>query len=124
MSTPAVNVDTQQETRRSHVIPPAVQARRMQRYSVYLIAVAFLLVALNYRAVTFTTVLWIAAGLSVAFSLLCAACVVILHGLAWNFDRLREEMKGGRRGDLVGTPDPAAPPRPSSWHGVSDPTAS
>lgn len=111
------------DVKRSHVIPPAVQAQRMQRYSVYLVVAAFLLVGLNYSALSAGAVLWFAAGLTAAFSLLCAVCVVILHAVAWNFDRLREELRGGRVSRSVGAPDPSASPRPT-WHGFTDPPTS
>lgn len=95
---------------RRHVIPPAVQAARMQRYSVYLVVLAFIIVGANYASLTMSSVLWFAAGLTAAFSLLCAVAVIILHGLAWNFDRLQEEMEGRRAALDVATPDPRARP--------------
>ncbi len=108
---------------RRHVIPPAVQAARMQRYSVYLMALAFIIVAANYQSLTTGTILWFAAGITVTFSLLCAITVVILHAIAWNFDRLREEGAGRRQGWEVGASgtqhalpehgdDAAGPPAP------------
>ena len=81
---------------RKHVIPPHVQAARMQRYSLYLLGVAFALIGLNYPALTMASVLWFAAGICAAFALLCAIAVVILQAIAWNFDRLREEQAGLR----------------------------
>ncbi len=104
--------------RRRVVIPPAVQAMRMQRYSVYLLVIAFLLVGANYQSLTLEAVLWFAAGLSAAFSILCAICVVILNGLAWNFGRLREELRGGRSSQGVVSRDEATS-RPT-WHGIAD----
>lgn len=86
-----------EKVEKKHVIPPAVQAARMQRYSVYLIACAFLLLGLNYEALTLKAVLWFAAGLSAGFAMLCAIAVILLSGQAWNFDRLREELRGGRQ---------------------------
>jgi len=83
---------------RKHVIPPALLAHRMERYSIAMIIVAFLLMALNYTAVTRQAVLWFAAGLVATFALLCAIAVVILNAIQWNFDRMREELKGGREG--------------------------
>ncbi len=105
-----------------NAIPPAVQAARMQRYSVYLIVVAFLLVGLNYATVALDQVLWFAAGILTVFGLLCAICVVILQAIAWNFERLREELTGGRQSLQVGSPDPDAPKRPSSYILQSEPT--
>ena len=105
---------------RRHVIPPAVQARRMQRYSIQLILLAFMLVAANYQALSLESVLWFAAGITAGFSVLCAVCVVILNGLAWNFDRMRDELQGGRQATQVGLKDQKSP-RPS-WHGLQETT--
>ena len=66
---------------RKHVIPPAVMAARMQRYSVYLIVCAFLLLGVNYPALNLSAVLWFASGLVAGFALLCAMAVVLLHGM-------------------------------------------
>jgi len=70
-------------------------AHRMQRYSLAFIIIAFLIVALNWAQVTMPIVLWVAAGVAGAFALMCAITVVILHAIAWNFDRLRAELRGG-----------------------------
>jgi hypothetical protein len=80
---------------RKHVIPPAVMAQRMQRYSISLMVIAFVLVGLNLPTLTLEKVLWFAAGLMATFAILCAVSVVILNASAWNFDRLKQEMKGG-----------------------------
>ena len=79
---------------RKHVIPPAVMAQRMQRYSISLMVIAFILVLLNLPTLTLEKVLWFAAGLMATFAILCAVSVVILNASAWNFDRLKQEMKG------------------------------
>lgn len=81
---------------RKFIIPPAVVAHRMQRYAIYLMACAFLLMAANLNTLTLETVLWFATGIAAVFALLCAITVVILHAIAWNFDRMREELHGGR----------------------------
>ncbi len=81
---------------RKHVIPPAVMAQRMQRYSISLMVVAFILVGLNLPTLTVEKVLWFAAGLMATFAILCAVSVVILNASAWNFDRLKQEMKGNK----------------------------
>ncbi len=81
---------------KKHVIPPHVQATRMQRYSLYLLVGAFAFVGVNYSSLTMSSVLWFAAGICAAFALLCAITVVILQAIAWNFDRLREEQAGRR----------------------------
>ena len=104
--------------KRRHVIPPAVQAQRMQRYAVYLMVMAFALVGANYEALTMEGVLWFAAGITAGFSVLCAVAVVILHGLAWNFDRMREELQGGRQARGVVLPGPTSPRQ--GWHGIED----
>ena len=79
-----------------HVIPPHIEATRMQRYSIYLMVGSFALVGVNYASLTVASVLWFAAGICAGFALLCAITVVILHAIAWNFDRLREEQTGLR----------------------------
>ncbi len=94
---------------RKHVIPPHVQADRMHRYSIYLLVGAFVLIGFNYRSLTMSSVLWFAAGLCAGFALLCAIAVVILHGLAWNFDRLRDEWTGARQSQSVASPDAGTP---------------
>ncbi len=81
---------------KKHVIPPHVQAARMQRYSLYLLVGAFAFVGANYSSLTMSSALWFAAGICAGFALLCAIAVVILQAIAWNFDRLREEQTGGR----------------------------
>ncbi len=113
MTTPDAQTLAELPAKRRYVIPPSVQADRMHRYSIYLVLTSFLIVGANYESLTITNVLWFAAGITAAFSLLCAICVVMLHAVAWNFDRLREELRGGRNAQAVGTPDPAAPRRPS-----------
>ena len=80
---------------RKHVIPPEVMAHRMQRYSISLMIIAFLLIGLNFTTLTREVVLWFAAGLTAVFAILCAVAVVILHALAWNFERLKAELHGG-----------------------------
>jgi len=80
---------------RRHVIPPAVLANRMRRYSVALMIVAFLCLALNYSTLTSAAVLWFATGVTATFALLCGVTVVVLNAIAWNFDRLRQELRGG-----------------------------
>ena len=96
MSRPTVEASPGVFIERKYVIPPAVLAIRMQRYSIILMVVAFVLIAINYANVSLGIVLWFAAGLTAVFAILCAVTVVILNAIAWNFDRLREELKGGR----------------------------
>lgn len=106
-------------TERRHIIPPAVQAARMQRYSLYLVTLAFIIVGANYQSLTIASVLWFAAGITVAFSLLCAITVVILDAIAWNFDRLQSELDGRRSAQSVVVPDPEAAP-PTTKHALTD----
>ena len=96
MSKPTVEASPGVFIERKYVIPPAVLAIRMQRYSLLLMIIAFVLIAINYANVSLGIVLWFAAGLTSVFAILCAVTVVILNAIAWNFDRLREELKGGR----------------------------
>ena len=95
MKRPTVEAGPSVVIEKKYVVPPAVMAHRMQRYSLVLIVVSFLLVALNYTTLT-SFMLWFAAGLVAAFGLMCAVTVVILHAIAWSFDRLKEELRGGR----------------------------
>jgi uncharacterized membrane protein YidH (DUF202 family) len=96
MSRPTVEASPGVFIERKHVIPPAVLAIRMQRYSIALMSLAFVLVAVNLANLTLEKVLWFAAILTAVFAILCGVTVVILNAIAWNFDRLREELKGGR----------------------------
>jgi hypothetical protein len=96
MSRPTVEASPGLIIERKYVIPPAVLAIRMQRYSVALMALAFILLAVNFANLSLEKVLWFAAILTAVFAILCAVTVVILHAIAWNFDRLKEELKGGR----------------------------
>ena len=79
------------------VIPPAVLAHRMQRYALYLMICAFLLMALNYNSLSLEAVLWFASGLAAVFALLCATSSVLLNAIQWDYERLKEEMHGGRQ---------------------------
>ena len=106
-------------TERRHIIPPAVQAARMQRYSLYLVTLAFIIVGANYQSLTMASVLWFAAGITVAFSLLCAITVVILDAIAWNFDRLQSELDGRRSSQSVMAPDSESA-APTSKHALTD----
>jgi hypothetical protein len=83
---------------RKYVIPPAVLANRMQRYAVYLIVCAFVLLLANVRALSVEAILWFATAMAAAFALICAVTAVILNAIQWNFERLKEELTtGGRR---------------------------
>ncbi len=95
MRRPSVEAGPSVVIEKRWVVPPAVMAQRMQRYSLAFIIISFLLVGLNWATVTLPIVLWVAAGLAAMFALMCAITVVILHAVAWNFDRLRTELHGG-----------------------------
>ena len=82
---------------RKFVIPPAVLANRMQRYAVYLMVCAFVLMLANVRALSLGAVLWFATAMAAAFALLCAVTAVILNGIQWNFERLKEDLTTGGR---------------------------
>jgi hypothetical protein len=97
MDRPSIEVTPGVEIPFKHGVPPTLLAHRMQRYALYLMVVAFLLMGVNYQSLSVEAVLWFGAGLAAAFALLCAIAVVILHAIAWNFDRLREELRGGRQ---------------------------
>jgi hypothetical protein len=114
MERPSVDVTPGEAAPRTFVIPPAVLAHRMQRYAVYLMIIAFLLVLANLTSLTVEVVLWFAAGLAATFALLCAVTVVVLNAIAWNFERMREEMRGGRSATDMHPTEPRARERPSS----------
>ena len=84
---------------KKHTIPPAVMAHRMQRYSLLLMILAFFLLVPMLNALTLENVLWFAATIVAVFAIMCAVTVVILHALAWNFDRIKQELRGGREAD-------------------------
>ncbi len=77
---------------KKHVNLPALLAFRMQRYSILLIVVAMVSLFFNRGEITGGTALWFIAGLSAVFALLCGIGVTILDAIAWNFERLREEL--------------------------------
>ena len=77
---------------KKHVNLPALLAFRMQRYSLLLIVVAMVSLFFNRAEITPGTGLWFVAGLSAVFALLCGIGVTILDAIAWNFERLREEL--------------------------------
>ncbi len=53
--------------------------------------------ALNYSALSMEAVLWCAAGLAAVFALLCATSAVLLNAIQWDYERLVQEMRGGRQ---------------------------
>ncbi|MFQ5704654.1 MAG: hypothetical protein ACE5HT_11600 [Gemmatimonadales bacterium] len=80
---------------RKHVIPPALMAHRMQRYSLALMILAFVFFVPMLGDLTMEKVLWFGAGVTAVLAIMCAIAVAILHALAWNFDRMKMEMHGG-----------------------------
>lgn len=99
-----------------HVIPPAVEAERMRRYSVLLMIGAFLLLGLNVAELTPARLLWFAALLLAVMAIVVGAAGVVMRGLQWHYDRLAEEFRGHARvtsTDVSGArtaPEPATPP--------------
>lgn len=77
---------------RKYVNLPAVLASRMQRYSIYLLIMAFVLLGLNLHVLTRETAVWFVAGLVAVFAILCGIATTVLDAIAWNFEHLREEL--------------------------------
>jgi hypothetical protein len=84
-------------TPRKFGLPPAVLADRMQRYAVYLIVCAFVLMLANVRAFSLGALLWFATAIAAAFALLCGVTAVILKAIHWNYERLKEDLTTGGR---------------------------
>ena len=104
------------------VIPPAVEAQRMTRYSVLLMIGAFFLVGLNLAELTPSRLFWFGAILLGDIGIVVGATSVVLRGLQWHYDRLAEELRGHARttsSEVSGVVRPAAaaesgaqPPKP------------
>ncbi len=77
---------------RKHVNLPALLAHKLQRYSMMLIVAAFVLIGFNFEVVTRESVLWFMAGLCAAMAVLYGVATTILDAIAWNFERLRDEL--------------------------------
>ena len=77
---------------RKHVNLPALLAHKMQRYSLLLIVAAFVLIGFNFEALTRESVLWFMAGLCAVMAILYGVATTILDAIAWNFERLRDEL--------------------------------
>lgn len=86
------------ELAKRHVIPPAVEAERMRRYSVMLILLAFVLIGANFAALSPANLMWFGALLLAVLALLLAATAVVMRGLQWHYDRIIEEVRGAIRG--------------------------
>ncbi|MFQ6044909.1 MAG: hypothetical protein ACE5PT_00945 [Gemmatimonadales bacterium] len=97
METESVQAAASPVPEKRAVIPPAVLAARMQRYSLYMMVIAFLIILVNVGSLKLETILWFASGLAAGFAIMCAISVTILNAIAWNFDRLKEELRGGRQ---------------------------
>ncbi len=80
-----------------YVIPPAVEAERMRRYSVLLMIGAFALIGINIEELTPGRLLWFGALLLAILAIVLAAAAVILRALQWHYDRLADEFRGVRR---------------------------
>jgi len=85
-----------QPTKR-YVIPPAVEAQRMQRYAVLLMIGAFALIGANIAELTPGRLMWFGALLLAIVAIVLAAAAVILRALQWHYDRLADEFHGVRR---------------------------
>ena len=86
-----------ESTPKRHVIPPAVEAERMRRYSVLLVIGAFFLVGLNFNELSPARLLWFGAVLLGVFGIVLGATSVVMRGLQWHYDRLAEELRGHPR---------------------------
>jgi len=80
-----------------HVIPPAVEADRMRRYSVILMIIAFVFLGANHAELTTARLLWFLALLLAVMAIVLGASAVVMRGLQWHYDRLADELKGHPR---------------------------
>ncbi|MGA2382190.1 MAG: hypothetical protein ABSG61_02040 [Gemmatimonadales bacterium] len=80
-----------------HVIPPAVEAERMRRYSVFLVVGAFVLLGLNFSELTPARLLWFGAVLLGVMGIVLGAAGVVMRGLQWHYDKLADEFRGHPR---------------------------
>ena len=86
-----------ESTPKRQVIPPAVEAERMRRYSVVLIIGAFFLVGLNFAELTPARLLWFGALLLGVMGIVVGAAGVVMRGLQWHYDKLADEFRGHPR---------------------------
>lgn len=77
-----------------HVIPPAVEADRMRRYSVLLMIGGFVLLGANVQELTPSNLLWFGAMLLAVVAIVLASAAVVMRGLQWHYDRLADEFRG------------------------------
>lgn len=71
---------------------PSLLAKSARRYSIILTVVAMVAIAFNAPVFTQEKMLWFIAGVGVVFAIGCGICVTILDAVAWNFERLRQEL--------------------------------
>ncbi len=71
---------------------PQSLAKSTKRYAIILAIVAVIAIAFNASAITQEKALWAVAGVSLIFAIVCGIGVTILDAVAWNFERLREEL--------------------------------
>lgn len=71
---------------------PAYLAKSTKRYAIILSIVAVIAIAVNASSITQEKALWAIAGVSLVFAIICGIGVTILDAMAWNFERLREEL--------------------------------
>jgi Na+/H+-dicarboxylate symporter len=83
--------------RKRYVIPPAVEAQRMNRYAVLLMIGAFALVGANIAELTPSRLMWFGALLLAVVAIVLAATAVVLRALQWHYDRLADEFHGVAR---------------------------
>jgi len=103
------------------VIPPAVEAERMRRYSVILMVAAFVLLGLNVQELTPSRLLWFGALLLAVMGIVLGAAGVVMRGLQWHYDKLADEFRGkprvtstdvsGAAGTAAAAEAGAAPPK-------------
>ncbi len=76
-----------------HVIPPAVEGERMRRYSVWLMALAFILLGTNFAEFTVGNMLWFSSLLLAVVAIVLAAAGLVMRGLQWHYDRIADELR-------------------------------
>jgi hypothetical protein len=86
-----------ESTPKRQVIPPAVEAERMRRYSVFLVIGAFVLLGLNIAELTPARLLWFGALLLAVMGIVVGAAGVVMRGLQWHYDKLADEFRGHPR---------------------------
>lgn len=94
------------------VIPPAVEADRMRRYSVLLMVGAFALLGANVMEFSLGNLLWFAALLLANVAIVLGTGAVVMRGLQWHYDRLADEFRGVARvrvTDISEGPTPETP---------------